>query len=131
MTLEQNKLIHLSVPVLRVQTFEAPSSCKQRRGGSLRQLDPSPQLAPPTRDCLSKIKDRQLKERREAARKQGLEEGVENGRQESAETVDLKEQDRQITDSEQKSQIKKFTEQLALETAHLLSQINAVICVLH
>ena len=64
-----------------------PAPVDREEGEASDCVDLSPQVAPPTRDCLSKIKDRSRKELREAARKKGLEERIEIGKQEPAETV--------------------------------------------
>ena len=93
-----------------------PVDCEEGEASDC--VDPSPQAASPTRDCLSnlKIKDRSQKARQEAAIKQGLEEGIEIGKQESAGKI--KERDTLI--KTQNSHIKQLTAELVLEAAHLL-----------
>ena len=68
------------------------------------------------RNPLFKVYDKTRADRTGQARKRGLEEGIEIAKQESAEKS--KEWDTLI--KEQNSQIKRLTEELALEAAHLL-----------
>ena len=74
--------------------------------------DPSP---PTVKDPLRNINNRSLNKRTEGARNKALEEGIEIGKQESADKME--EQDQQIR--KQKERIKRLSKQLALEAAHL------------
>ena len=68
------------------------------------------------KDTLRNIKNRSRNKRTEGARLKALAEGIEIGKQESADKIE--EQDQQI--KEQKERINRLSEQLALEAAHLL-----------
>ena len=61
------------------------------------------------KDPLRKIKNRSRNKRTEGTRLKALAEGIEIGKQESADKIE-----------EQKEQINRLSEQLALEAAHLL-----------
>ena len=75
--------------------------------------DPSP---PTVKDPLRNINNRSRNKRTEGARNKALAEGIEIGKQESADKIE--EQDQQI--KEQKERINRLSKQLALEAAHLL-----------
>ena len=68
------------------------------------------------KDTLRNIKNRSRNKRTEGARLKALAEGIEIGKQESADKIE--EQDQEI--KEQKERINRLSEQLALEAAHLL-----------
>ena len=70
------------------------------------------------KDPLRNIKTRSRNKRTEGASLKALAEGIEIGKQESADSDKIEDQDQQI--KEQKERINRLSEQLALEAAHLL-----------
>ena len=101
-----------SFAVLRVQISKRRAPDDREEGEASDGADPSP---PTVKGPLKNISNRLQNKSTEGARNKALEEGIEIGKQESADEIE--EQDQQI--KEQKERIKRLSEQLALEAAHL------------